>query len=220
MIREGRQMATEKPELEDKDARSRADPCDPLPVTSLQDGGRLTTSGDGDSEMEGDNENGRSKKGASPEERTRIRRRLSSKLYKGSSPTSDSDIARLERQQEEQQQREQLVEKRSSGDGSSKSDDEEAEELARLRCTSLSTEVVAEREQRRRERQRRCPDYPGLSFGSSVYSSDTLMKLSLIKNELHNILNSQLKRVSNFCDNSLQIITTLFTLRAISWRSM
>ncbi|XP_014251880.1 tropomyosin isoform X16 [Cimex lectularius] len=190
-------MATEKPELEDKDARSRADPCDPLPVTSLQDGGRLTTSGDGDSEMEGDNENGRSKKGASPEERTRIRRRLSSKLYKGSSPTSDSDIARLERQQEEQQQREQLVEKRSSGDGSSKSDDEEAEELARLRCTSLSTEVVAEREQRRRERQRRCPDYPGLSFGSSVYSSDTLMKLSLIKNELHNILNSQLKRAES-----------------------
>jgi tropomyosin-1 len=87
--------------------------------------------------------------------------------------------------------------KRSAGDGSSKSDDEEREmeELARLRCPSERTEVIAEREQRRLQRQRRCSDYPGLAFGSSIFSSDALMKFSIIKNELHNILNSQLKRV-------------------------
>lgn len=86
---------------------------------------------------------------------------------------------------------------RIDGDGSSFSDredqDQETEELARLRCPSERTEVIAEREQRRR---RRCADYPGLAFGSSIFSSDTLMKFSIIKNELHNILNSQLKRVS------------------------
>lgn len=87
---------------------------------------------------------------------------------------------------------------RLDGDGSSFSDKEqeeqEAEELAKLRCPSERTEVIAEREARRRKR--RCADYPGLAFGSSIFSSDTLMKFSIIKNELHNILNSQLKRVS------------------------
>jgi len=88
---------------------------------------------------------------------------------------------------------------RLDGDGSSFSDNDkeeqdlETEELAKLRCPSERTEVIAEREQRRRKR--RCADYPGLAFGSSIFSSDTLMKFSIIKNELHNILNSQLKRV-------------------------
>lgn len=88
---------------------------------------------------------------------------------------------------------------RLDGDGSSFSDndqDQETEELAKLRCTSERTEVIAEREQRRRKR--RCADYPGLAFGSSIFSSDTLMKFNIIKNELHNILNSQLKRVGLF----------------------
>lgn len=71
--------------------------------------------------------------------------------------------------------------------------DAETEELSKLRCTSECTEIVAEREKRRRQR---CADYPGLAFGSSIFSSDTLMKFSVIRNELHNILNSQLKRVS------------------------
>lgn len=71
--------------------------------------------------------------------------------------------------------------------------DVEAEELSKLRCTSERTEVIAEREKRKRQR---CADYPGLAFGSSIFSSDTLMKFSVIRNELHNILNSQLKRVS------------------------
>lgn len=85
---------------------------------------------------------------------------------------------------------------RSEADGSEDSNipDTETEELSKLRCTSERTEVIAEREKRRRQR---CADYPGLAFGSSIFSSDTLMKFSVIRNELHNILNSQLKRVSN-----------------------
>lgn len=87
---------------------------------------------------------------------------------------------------------------RPAAEGSSQSDQEaeedpELEELARLRCTSERAEVVAEREARRRNR--RCADYPGLAFGSSIFSSDTLMKFSIIRNELHNIMNTQLKRV-------------------------
>lgn len=72
-------------------------------------------------------------------------------------------------------------------------DDKELEELAKLRCQSVATEVVAERY------KRRCSDYPGFAFGSSIFSSNTMMKFSIIKNELHNIMNVQLKRVSISC---------------------
>lgn len=71
--------------------------------------------------------------------------------------------------------------------------DPELAEWSKLRCTSERTEVVAEREHRRQNR--RCADYPGLAFGRSIFSSDTMMKFSIIKNELHNIMNTQLKRV-------------------------
>lgn len=71
--------------------------------------------------------------------------------------------------------------------------DPEAAEWAKLRCTSERTEVVAEREYRRQNR--RCADYPGLAFGRSIFSSDTMMKLNIIRNELHNIMKTQLKRV-------------------------
>jgi hypothetical protein len=76
--------------------------------------------------------------------------------------------------------------------GGGEEEDPEAAEWAKLRCTSERTEVVAEREQRR---QRRCADYPGLAFGRSVFSSDTMMKFNIIRNELHNIVNTQIKRV-------------------------
>ncbi|XP_042241057.1 tropomyosin isoform X2 [Homarus americanus] len=66
--------------------------------------------------------------------------------------------------------------------------DRELEELAKLRCPSVATEVVAARY------KRRCSDYPGFAFGSSIFSSNTMMKFSIIKNELHNIMNVQLKR--------------------------
>ena len=92
---------------------------------------------------------------------------------------------------------------RPAAEGSSYSDQEEnidadpeTEELAKLRCPSERTEVIAERETRRR--QRRCADYPGFAFGSSIFGSDTIMKFNIILNELQNIKNSQLKRVSTY----------------------
>lgn len=81
-------------------------------------------------------------------------------------------------------------------------DDLEHEELARLRCGSVQTEVLADRH-RRRNRRNRNADYPGLAFGSSIFSSNTLMKFNVISNELHNIMNVQLKRVRTFRSNIL-----------------
>ncbi|KAG5682089.1 hypothetical protein PVAND_011468 [Polypedilum vanderplanki] len=70
-------------------------------------------------------------------------------------------------------------------------DDAEMVELAKLRCTSERTEVIAEREHRR---QKKCADYPGLAFGRSIFSSDSMMKFNIIRNELQNIMNNQLRR--------------------------
>lgn len=72
-------------------------------------------------------------------------------------------------------------------------DDVQSAEWAKLRCTSEAAEIVAERETRRNKN--RCADYPGLAFGRSIFSSDTMMKFNIIRNELHNIMNTQLKRV-------------------------
>jgi len=82
----------------------------------------------------------------------------------------------------------------------SKNDDDGMEELwAKLRCGSLSAEEVAERERKKAERQKnrqnRCADYPGFAFGSAMFGSETTMKFNIIKNELQNIMRSQLKRV-------------------------
>lgn len=84
---------------------------------------------------------------------------------------------------------------RSAGDGAENlndDEDDEMAELAKLRCTSERTEVVAEREIRR---QKKCADYPGLAFGRSIFSSDSMMKFNIIRNELQNIMNNQLRRV-------------------------
>ncbi|KXJ77173.1 hypothetical protein RP20_CCG008223 [Aedes albopictus] len=80
-----------------------------------------------------------------------------------------------------------------SGTIRSQFNDPDAAEWAKLRCTSERTEVIAEREHRR---QKRCADYPGLAFGRSIFSSDTMMKFNIIRNELHNIMKTQLKRVN------------------------
>lgn len=75
---------------------------------------------------------------------------------------------------------------------SNQSSDSEMSEYMNLRCSSLRTEMVAEREKRRRKSS----GYPGLAFGSSgIFSSNTQMKFNIISNELHNIQNVQLKRV-------------------------
>lgn len=84
---------------------------------------------------------------------------------------------------------------RSAGDGAENVNDDEDDEmveLAKLRCTSERTELVAEREIRR---QKKCADYPGLAFGRSIFSSDSMMKFNIIRNELQNIMNNQLRRV-------------------------
>ncbi|XP_043259187.1 tropomyosin-1, isoforms 33/34 isoform X2 [Colletes gigas] len=89
---------------------------------------------------------------------------------------------------------------RARGDGNSDDEstnveeDPELVELAKLRCPSERAEVQAEREASRRKR---CADYPGLAFGSSIFSSDTMMKFSLIRNELQNIMGNQLKRAES-----------------------
>lgn len=92
---------------------------------------------------------------------------------------------------------------RSAGDGAEniieEEDDDEMVELAKLRCTSERTEVVAEREIRR---QKKCADYPGLAFGRSIFSSDSMMKFNIIRNELQNIMNNQLRRVRESNDTS------------------
>ena len=75
--------------------------------------------------------------------------------------------------------------------GTDDESDQEILELSKLRCSGERTEVAQERVLRRN----RCADYPGLAFGSSIFSSNTMMKLSVIKNELHNIMTVQLKRV-------------------------
>ena len=74
---------------------------------------------------------------------------------------------------------------------------EHANDFSDLRCSSVRTEEIAEREKARRvSRVKRCPDYPGLAFGAPLgFGSDTMMKFNIIKNELHNIMRSQLKRV-------------------------
>lgn len=82
---------------------------------------------------------------------------------------------------------------------SSTGTDAETEELSKLRCASVRTEVLAEKFRRKN----RCSDYPGFAFASSVFSSDTMMKFSIIKNELHNIMNNQLKRVSQLINRTL-----------------
>ncbi|XP_055378038.1 homeobox protein 2-like isoform X2 [Condylostylus longicornis] len=85
--------------------------------------------------------------------------------------------------------------------------DPDAAEWAKMRCTSECTEIVAEREARRNKN--RCADYPGLAFGRSIFSSDTMMKFNIIRNELHNIMKTQLKRV-NFSINPIRHFFFLF----------
>uniref|UniRef100_A0A182NFL0 Uncharacterized protein n=1 Tax=Anopheles dirus TaxID=7168 RepID=A0A182NFL0_9DIPT len=84
--------------------------------------------------------------------------------------------------------------------------DPDVAEWAKLRCTSERTEVIAEREHRR---QKRCADYPGLAFGRSIFSSDTMMKFNIIRNELHNIMKTQLKRISHTTAKRDKISTLL-----------
>lgn len=82
---------------------------------------------------------------------------------------------------------------------SNNSSDPEMSEYLNMRCSSLRTEMIAERERKRRKSS----GYPGLAFGSSgIFSSNTQMKFNIISNELHNIQNVQLKRVRTLWENN------------------
>lgn len=83
----------------------------------------------------------------------------------------------------------------STNDNYNETETEEEAQLARLRCPSECTEAISEREKRRRKR---CADYPGFALVGgmgSIFASDTMMRFSIIQNELHNVINGQLKRV-------------------------
>lgn len=79
--------------------------------------------------------------------------------------------------------------KRAKDDGSNENEKENQDD--NLTCSSEPTEVISERE------KNRSIGYPGLAFGCSIFSSNTMMRFRLISNELHNIQNVQLKRVIN-----------------------
>ena len=77
-------------------------------------------------------------------------------------------------------------------------EDDSSEELSKLRCKSIQTEEIVSQKKEKQEREKRrnrCADYPGFAFGSAMFGSDTTMKFNIIKNELHNIMKSQLRRV-------------------------
>lgn len=113
---------------------------------------------------------------------------------KDATTTSDDELLLEQRCKETSSPEPEHAVARARGDGNSDDDeDPELVELAKLRCPSERAEVQAEKEARRRKR---CADYPGLAFGSSIFSSETMIKFRLIKNELQNTMGNQLKRVS------------------------
>ena len=65
------------------------------------------------------------------------------------------------------------------------------EDLSSLRCSSKQIEEI----QDRRRKREPSAGYPGLAFGSPMYSN-TLFKFSLIANELKDLKHNQLKKVS------------------------
>lgn len=109
------------------------------------------------------------------------------------SKTKSTELKRRKKQLNTPREERPPLEGAAASDEPDIENDPEAAEWLKLRCTSERTEVVAEREYRRQNR--RCADYPGLAFGRSIFSSDTMMKFNIIRNELHNIMNTQLKRV-------------------------
>ncbi|KAI1283019.1 Tropomyosin [Halotydeus destructor] len=83
-------------------------------------------------------------------------------------------------------------------------EEDSGNEYTGLRCSSVQTEVINERAARRRQRSQA---YPGLAFGSSIFSSRAIMTFNIIANDLHNIKHVHLKRVRTIllegenCDN-------------------
>lgn len=78
----------------------------------------------------------------------------------------------------------------SSNDNNNNDDDDD---ISYLRCSSLQTEDIQRRRQRQNQRQSSA-GYPGLAFGSPMYSN-TLFKFSIIANEIKDLKQNQLKKV-------------------------
>lgn len=76
-------------------------------------------------------------------------------------------------------------------DGTGPGDFSSNEDLSSLRCSSLQIEEVQIRRNRNRQPS---AGYPGLAFGSPMYSN-TLFKFSLIANEIKDLKQNQLKKV-------------------------
>lgn len=78
-----------------------------------------------------------------------------------------------------------------------------------MTCSSRQTEEIAAQQKRRQERQNRVPSegYPGLAFGSG-FSSNTMMRLRIIANELHNISSVQLKRAEGKTQRNAHSVIT------------
>lgn len=74
-----------------------------------------------------------------------------------------------------------------------KSKDEGSEDWSKMRCTSAFSEEVADKE---RKKNKNKDDLEHI-FAEAVFRSDTLMRFNIIKNELHNIQKSQLRRAEN-----------------------
>lgn len=161
--------------------------CSPSPVDNLQStlaieqSDELSTS----SSVSKKKSSKKSKKDKSEEGSTK--KSKSSEHKKKRSKVASTDYCKIERPEAEGAEENSVIDF---------DNDPEAAEWAKLRCTSDSTEVVAEREARRQ--RRRCADYPGLAFGGSIFGTDTMMKFNIIRNELHNIMKTQLKRVKFF----------------------
>lgn len=75
------------------------------------------------------------------------------------------------------------------GSGAAAKDDFSSnEDLSSLRCSSMPVESC-------RRKREPTAGYPGLAFGSPMYSN-TLFKFSLIANEIKDLKQNQLKKVS------------------------
>ena len=127
---------------------------------------------------------------------------------KSDNSNNTPDIDRESREREAGDDRENGEEKDTENKENSGTVDENTAEIddsewSQLRCGSQCTEELAQKQKQREERRSKRegggkagrPDYPGFAFGSAMFSSDATMKFNIIKNELHNIMKSQLKRV-------------------------
>lgn len=102
-----------------------------------------------------------------------------------------SNLDRINRQEKSKESTNGTPKKKSS-----RKKDDGCEDWSKMRCTSELSEVVAEKEKRKGKKKSDAYDLDTI-FAEAMFRSDTLMRFNIIKNELHNIQKSQLKRAEN-----------------------